>query len=315
VEYEEVPFEEEFIDEPIYEYEDEEEEEEEVVIRAAPQPAVIRSRPSVRSRTSAVLMQPQYEREAEPERGYQRQARARPQGLQTQGYQQRVQTQGYQQQGMQQQIFQQQSNGIPAMGVQDCIDTDYQDEYSNGMMNQYAGPRTRPRPNQAPQPWEPVQPKPLLRTQQSAAPAYNNIAPRPAMRPMSTNMASRLDQAPVIHENPGYKVMVSNLHVKVTLDDIKELFGNVGPLSSARMLQSGTAEVIFVREVDATGSVNMYHNRLLDGKPMSVVVGQKKMQQTRQMRPNSGSFTTNRPMGQTNGSFLRSARGGRSAYM
>ena len=45
--------------------------------------------------------------------------------------------------------------------------------------------------------------------------------------------------------------MVNNLHVKVTLEDIKELFGNIGPLRTARMLGRGIAEVIFTNQNDA----------------------------------------------------------------
>ena len=45
--------------------------------------------------------------------------------------------------------------------------------------------------------------------------------------------------------------MVNNLHMKVTLEDIKKLFGNIGLLRTARMLGHGIAEVIFTNQNDS----------------------------------------------------------------
>ncbi|RDD37504.1 polymerase delta-interacting protein 3 [Trichoplax sp. H2] len=63
-------------------------------------------------------------------------------------------------------------------------------------------------------------------------------------------------------------VVVSNLYYTVTEDDIKELFGAIGRLRSARLNTNGIAEVVYVNESDAIKAVSSYHNRSLDGYPM-----------------------------------------------
>ena len=64
------------------------------------------------------------------------------------------------------------------------------------------------------------------------------------------------------------RVEVSNLHEKVTVDDLKELFGDIGRLNSVIMVKPGTAYVTYRRDRDATQAVEVYNHRLLDGKPM-----------------------------------------------
>ena len=95
----------------------------------------------------------------------------------------------------------------------------------------------------------------------------------------------------------GYRVYVSNLHHKVTQDDIvvsqeckgfsklyeflsqclfslfQELFGDVGSLSKASLQRPGIAEVDYVRRDDALRAVDVYHNRQLDGLPMHCSMG------------------------------------------
>lgn len=68
----------------------------------------------------------------------------------------------------------------------------------------------------------------------------------------------------------GYRTLVSNLHVDVTLDDIMELFGDIGPLKNAHLVKPGMANVIFVNVNDAITAHQTYHMRELDGQPMSV---------------------------------------------
>ena len=43
----------------------------------------------------------------------------------------------------------------------------------------------------------------------------------------------------------GHRVSVSNLHPVATHEDIKELFGNIGPTASSKMIRPGTAIVVF----------------------------------------------------------------------
>lgn len=64
------------------------------------------------------------------------------------------------------------------------------------------------------------------------------------------------------------RITVSNLHPLVTLTDIEELFGALGPLKSGRLLRQGMAEVVYVKREDAMKAYTRYHNRNLDGQPM-----------------------------------------------
>ncbi|KAL7638822.1 UNVERIFIED_CONTAM: hypothetical protein RMT77_010356 [Armadillidium vulgare] len=90
---------------------------------------------------------------------------------------------------------------------------------------------------------------------------------------LSSSIVSRLDQSQQI--SSGYKVIVTNLHPVVTGEDIEELFGNIGPIKYARLIREGIAEVLFHEKVDAYRSVEVYHNRQLDGQAMSVTVVSK----------------------------------------
>ncbi|CAD5121771.1 DgyrCDS10248 [Dimorphilus gyrociliatus] len=70
----------------------------------------------------------------------------------------------------------------------------------------------------------------------------------------------------------GFRIAVSNLHRKVTHDDIVELFGNIGTLKRARLIKEGIAEAVFVNKSDAIEAVNRYHMRELDAQPMHVTL-------------------------------------------
>ena len=61
-------------------------------------------------------------------------------------------------------------------------------------------------------------------------------------------MADRLDEGfSSISPLQGSKIVVSNLQETVTLEDINELFGDVGPLKRSKMISDGAAEVVFVK--------------------------------------------------------------------
>jgi RNA recognition motif-containing protein len=68
----------------------------------------------------------------------------------------------------------------------------------------------------------------------------------------------------------GFRTLVSNLHPDVTLDDIMELFSDVGPLKNARLVKPGVADVVFVNQHDAINAHKNYNMRELDGQPMLV---------------------------------------------
>jgi THO complex subunit 4 len=72
------------------------------------------------------------------------------------------------------------------------------------------------------------------------------------------------------------KLVVSNLAVTVTQNDVKELFARIGPVKSAQLnydsngKSKGVANVTFVKAGDAQKAFNEYHNRPLDNKPMKI---------------------------------------------
>jgi len=51
---------------------------------------------------------------------------------------------------------------------------------------------------------------------------------------------------------------------------LQELFSDIGPLLSARLIQKGLAEVTFVNERDAMIAIEKYDRRELDGIPMNL---------------------------------------------
>merc|ERR1719347_1225276 len=83
-------------------------------------------------------------------------------------------------------------------------------------------------------------------------------------------MASRLEGGGSIGVSPlqGTKIVIQNLQTSVTQEDILELFGDIGALRRAKLVNPGHAEVTFVNRGDAVKAVEIYHNRQLDGKPM-----------------------------------------------
>lgn len=70
----------------------------------------------------------------------------------------------------------------------------------------------------------------------------------------------------------GHRIVISNLHTSVTESDVRELFEDIGTLSSAKLTRPGIAEVIFKDLGDAEAAVETYHNRQLDGQPMKCML-------------------------------------------
>ncbi|KAK2714561.1 hypothetical protein QYM36_008947 [Artemia franciscana] len=118
----------------------------------------------------------------------------------------------------------------------------------------------------------------LLQYQQSRGtvykPAYMDLeaAKRskrlPERVPVATASSSDVRSRLEVLSSDGHRVQVSNLGRDVTEADIKELFGDIGPLKMAKMYRPGTAEIVFVRRSDAVQAIEMYNNRQLDGLPM-----------------------------------------------
>jgi len=82
-------------------------------------------------------------------------------------------------------------------------------------------------------------------------------------------MGSRLDgNGTGVSPLQGTKIVIQNLQTSVTQEDILELFGDIGALRRAKLVNPGHAEVTFINKADAARAVEIYHNRQLDGKPM-----------------------------------------------
>jgi len=88
------------------------------------------------------------------------------------------------------------------------------------------------------------------------------------------------------------KILISNLEFGVTVEDVKELFGEFGKImrsvvnydKSGRSL--GTAEVTFANRGEAIRALQHYNGVPLDGKPMSIeIVANPSVLKARQQMP------------------------------
>ncbi|XP_025419501.1 uncharacterized protein LOC112689845 [Sipha flava] len=92
-------------------------------------------------------------------------------------------------------------------------------------------------------------------------------------RGLSETLRSRLDSRQTAMAKrslpSGHKIVISNLEPSVTSEDIIELFTDFGNLLESRVVRPGVSEVIYERYADAIQAVYVYHNRLLNGRPMN----------------------------------------------
>jgi hypothetical protein len=99
--------------------------------------------------------------------------------------------------------------------------------------------------------------------------------------PMRRNQSTVILAPPVVAQKPGVvhsstehhggaSVLISNLNPTITQSDIIELYGEVGSLAAVNMINQTTALVTYHNSSDAFRAVKVYHNRLLDGRPMLV---------------------------------------------
>lgn len=70
----------------------------------------------------------------------------------------------------------------------------------------------------------------------------------------------------------GYKLVISNLHSRVTEDDILELFSDIGPIKRARFLDKGVAEVVYVKLDHAKEAIYKYDRSELDGINLFTII-------------------------------------------
>uniref|UniRef100_A0ACD5U922 Uncharacterized protein n=1 Tax=Avena sativa TaxID=4498 RepID=A0ACD5U922_AVESA len=80
----------------------------------------------------------------------------------------------------------------------------------------------------------------------------------------------------------GTKLHVSNLNASVTVEDVQELFSEIGELKRYSVnydkdgKSQGSAQVVFARKVDALDAIERYNGVQLDGKPMKIeLIGNK----------------------------------------
>uniref|UniRef100_A0A087X523 Polymerase delta-interacting protein 3-like n=1 Tax=Poecilia formosa TaxID=48698 RepID=A0A087X523_POEFO len=88
-----------------------------------------------------------------------------------------------------------------------------------------------------------------------------------ALQPVSRTLQQSATE-PAFSPLEGTKITVSNLHPRVSEEDIMELFCVCGALKRARLVKVGVAEVVFVRKEDAVSAYRKYNTRCLDGQPM-----------------------------------------------
>lgn len=77
-----------------------------------------------------------------------------------------------------------------------------------------------------------------------------------------------MDHVPEVQN--GASVLISNLDPTITQSDIIELFGEIGVLTAVNIINQTTALVTYQNSSDAVRAVKVYHNRLLDERPMFV---------------------------------------------
>ncbi|KAF8061116.1 alyref-a [Scenedesmus sp. PABB004] len=90
--------------------------------------------------------------------------------------------------------------------------------------------------------------------------------------------AGELFDGSLVASSTSSKLLISNLDLKVTDEDIRELFGTMGTVKEAYIhydksgRSMGAATVLFERRKDALSAFNRYNNVALDNKKMSIEV-------------------------------------------
>lgn len=114
-----------------------------------------------------------------------------------------------------------------------------------------------------------VKPTKFTRPQQLlyVPPHLHNQPATYIIAPAATKSNLAMDNVP---EAQGASILISNLMPSITQSDIIELFGDVGVMTAVNMINQTTALVTYQNSSDAVRAVKVYHNRLLDGKPMLV---------------------------------------------
>jgi hypothetical protein len=70
----------------------------------------------------------------------------------------------------------------------------------------------------------------------------------------------------------GHRIIVNNLDETVTEGEMRELFSDIGEVMSAKIIKPGTAEIIYRHVGDDERAHEAYHNRILDGRPMKIIL-------------------------------------------
>ncbi|CAG2162036.1 unnamed protein product [Oppiella nova] len=106
-------------------------------------------------------------------------------------------------------------------------------------------------------------------TQPIIIPQMVQMLPQTSTAAYGMPSSSAVTPKPYLTDDSKSTVLVSNLNPTITLDDMKELFGEIGQLVRITRVNSSMVFIVFEDPINAKTACQTYHNRLLDGLPMS----------------------------------------------
>lgn len=123
--------------------------------------------------------------------------------------------------------------------------------------------------------------------EQTAKPAPSNFKRDGGLK---TKRGAEKAAANAAASTAGCRIAVSNLNEDVSEEDIKELFGAVGPLVSSKLMKNADgrsarrAEVIFVQMAHALEAIKRYNGVPLDDMPLKITLATERAAATLQTR-------------------------------